>query len=495
MATINTDTLFARANTHLDPEWSEFLERTGLLNEAHAVLIQIEKEFCAAAAPGMTAASLASVICPTAENIFAFARFSFSNTKVIIIGQDPYPNRANAHGLAFSVPHGIAIPPSERNIFSALISANLMPESSRHKTGNLEVWAQQGVILLNTALTTIEGKPGAHVEQWNAFTHHLAAEIGRAHPGLIYLLFGKAAQQIERSIPRMCVGINWGHPSPQSPCNNDPTNPKNFIFCPAFRVANNMLIAAGKSPIDWNPSATEQSIIAASIAAALPRAASAGTAATGSTVSGHLEEIVLDVDDPLVSPDDNMLFAFVDGAARKNGMPGASAGYATLIINSITAYQIVGTVGSTGTERIMPPTNNRAELMALRDLFAFMSTNETFIQDARKMPITIVYDSEYAAGCVREWYAKWCKNPPGEIKANLDIISVAYDFKQRVESAQKIIWRHTKSHLAEPADRESLEWYIWVGNARVDELAQHAAEPESTPAPSASAAATTTTGQ
>jgi len=442
------DLLFAEAIADMEDDWVTLMRETGLMDDARAILARIEQKYDV----------IADTICPAAADIFAFARFPLANARVVIIGQDPYPNRAHACGLAFSVPNGIPVPASLRNIFGALVSQQLMPRESA-RNGDLSTWCQQGVILLNTALTTIAGKSGAHVDEWAPFTRKLAAEIGRAHPGLVYLLFGKTARALASQVPSTCAYLEWSHPSPLCRCNQDALNPENFVNCPHFRVANNMIQARGDTPINWDPSARDQR-----------ERNNRKRAPTRelTTISGSLEKIMLDPDDDLVCPDERTLYAFVDGAARANGKKNASAGYAVAVFNSIEEYLIVGTVEPSATA---PPTNNRAELMALRDLFALVST-ENFIRDVRDMPLHIVYDSAYAAGCVREWYEEWCAKVPQEIKANLDIISVAHDFRARVEAARTITWEKVKSHTREPArDADDYAWYKWRGNKLVDALA------------------------
>ena len=226
-----------------------------------------------------------------------------------------------------------------------------------------------------------------------------------------------------------------------------------------------MLEAAGKAPINWDPSAS-------SSGAPMAAPSTREQRSTGEPkVMGTVTEIMLDSDDVLVCPNEDTLYAFVDGSCCNNGKLHASAGYAAIIVNTATMYQITGVVDGPGS-----PTNNRAELMALRDLFALMSSEE-FITSVGNMPITIVYDSAYAVGCIREWYEQWCKIPPPEVKANLDIISVAYDLFKRVSCARTITWEKIKSHTPEPPEDSSpiMEWYKWQGNKKVDELAYNKA--------------------
>jgi len=248
--------------------------------------------------------------------------------------------------------------------------------------------------------------------------------------------------------------------------NKDATDPKNFIFCTLFKEVNNMLSAAGKPKINWDPAVEPSKSLSTT---------SETLAAPSTAIQGVITCISLEYNDPLAYSVDEEIIAFVDGAAKQNGKVGASAGYAVVIIvESLTEYQIVGKIPA-GTTPI--PTNNRAELCALRDLFMFVSSSD-FNRDHGNAPLNIVYDSAYAMGCVATWYESWTKQPPKEVKANLDIISVAYDHFKRVTAARKIQWLKVSSHKKEPKRYErgvmTTEWYHWYGNSVVDELAQDA---------------------
>jgi ribonuclease HI len=334
--------------------------------------------------------------------------------------------------------------------------------------------------MMNTALTTIEGSSGVHISHWKTFTRKLAIEIGNANPGLIYFLFGKSAQEIKGLIPRRCCSLEWGHPSPQSASNRNKDDARHFIHCSVFSEANNMLVHRGATPINWDPRAPiVPPVVAAApqIAAAAPPvvAAAAAPRSESAQVCGTLSTRVLDPDDDLVNMDEDVIYAFVDGAARKNGKEDARAGYAVVIIDEFTLYQITGLVAPGAGLPPIAPSNNRAELMAIRDLFAFVASPE-FIACAGDKRLHIIYDSEYAAGCVREWYESWCKKPPREVKSNLDIIKVAYEFKNRVERARTVTWEKIKSHLREPSRDDAHEWYRWRGNDLADELASEPLE-------------------
>lgn len=172
---------------------------------------------------------------PKPELIFSFTQFKFDNIKVVIIGQDPYPDIKHAHGLAFSSKFGI--PPSLRNIYKCLLKSKLIDQLP--ETGDLTKWAEQGVLLLNRALTTVPGKPKQH-EFWHSYTEWLIRKISKKNKNLIFMLWGNDAKSLKSKIKYGTV-LEWSHPSPMSRAS--------FIDCDNFIVATELL----KSEINWNP--------------------------------------------------------------------------------------------------------------------------------------------------------------------------------------------------------------------------------------------------
>ena len=134
------------------------------------------------------------VIYPPGTEIFsAFTLTPFDKVKVIILGQDPYHGPGQAHGLSFSVRHGVTPPPSLQNIYKEL-SADLGLPHPGH--GNLERWARQGVLLLNASLTVEEGRAGAHAGKgWEPFTDTVIARLNAARDHLVFILWGRKAQK------------------------------------------------------------------------------------------------------------------------------------------------------------------------------------------------------------------------------------------------------------------------------------------------------------
>ncbi|NBV13628.1 MAG: uracil-DNA glycosylase [Sphingobacteriia bacterium] len=163
--------------------------------------------------------------------------------KVVIIGQDPYHGPGQAHGLCFSVPNGVPIPPSLRNIFKELHQDINLPYPSH---GNLESWASQGVLLLNATLTVRANQPGTHQNKgWETFTDSIISNLSTQFSNLVFLLWGSYAQAKSQLIsPEKHLILKAPHPSPLSAH-------RGFLGCKHFSKTNEWLIAKGKTPIIW----------------------------------------------------------------------------------------------------------------------------------------------------------------------------------------------------------------------------------------------------
>jgi uracil-DNA glycosylase len=183
-------------------------------------------------------------IYPAGARIFAALDATpFDAVKVVILGQDPYHGAGQAHGLCFSVPVGVPVPPSLQNIHKELERDLGLPRPSH---GNLESWAKQGVLLLNAVLTVEDGHAGAHQGKgWEGFTDHIIETLSRERDGLVFMLWGSYAQAKGRIIDarRHCV-LRAPHPSPLSAH-------RGFIGCGHFSAANRWLQGRGLAPIDW----------------------------------------------------------------------------------------------------------------------------------------------------------------------------------------------------------------------------------------------------
>ena len=181
---------------------------------------------------------------PPGRLIFnAFQLTPFDRVKVVILGQDPYHGKGQAHGLCFSVPQGIPKPPSLVNIFKELQS-DLGTHEPEH--GNLEKWADQGVLLINATLTVRDSQAGSHQKRgWETFTNRVIEVVSQEKSGVVFLLWGRFAQAKESLIDsNKHLILKSAHPSPLSAYNG-------FFDCCHFSKTNEYLLQQGLPGIDW----------------------------------------------------------------------------------------------------------------------------------------------------------------------------------------------------------------------------------------------------
>lgn len=191
-----------------------------------------------------TEKSAGKLIFPPGGYIFnAFEKTPFEKVKVVLLGQDPYHNKGQAHGLSFSVPDGIAFPPSLMNIFKELKNDVGLDIPT---SGDLEPWATQGVLLLNASLTVRAHEPGSHSKiGWLQFTDKVISKISELNNGIIFLLWGRFAHQKQILIDETKhFVLKAAHPSPFSA-------DKGFFGCRHFSKTSNLLVSQNKSPINW----------------------------------------------------------------------------------------------------------------------------------------------------------------------------------------------------------------------------------------------------
>ena len=184
------------------------------------------------------------ILYPPGRLIFnAFQRTPFDRVKVVILGQDPYHGKGQAHGLCFSVPHGIPKPPSLVNIFKELQSDLGIPIPAH---GNLEKWADQGVLLINATLTVRDSQAGSHQNRgWETFTNRVIEVVSQEKSGVVFLLWGRFAQAKESLIDGgKHLVLKAAHPSPLSAYNG-------FFGCMHFSQTNTYLEKQGKTGINW----------------------------------------------------------------------------------------------------------------------------------------------------------------------------------------------------------------------------------------------------
>lgn len=206
---------------------------------------EFDKEYFKNLAQFVRAEYSHAVVYPPPKNIFrAFELCPFDQVKVVILGQDPYHGAGQANGLCFAVGGDIALPPSLKNIFKEVESD--LEEPLVHRTGDLERWARQGVLLLNATLTVRASSAGSHQNRgWEEFTDAVVRALNEKKEHLVFILWGNYARQKGAHIDRArhCV-IESAHPSPFSASSG-------FFGSKPFSKANAYLKAHNKKPIDW----------------------------------------------------------------------------------------------------------------------------------------------------------------------------------------------------------------------------------------------------
>ena len=219
-------------NPKIEGSWKEILKdefSSQYFTELKEFLIEEKKKFN---------------IYPPGKLIFnAFNRTAFEEVRVVILGQDPYHGKGQAHGLCFSVPEGISQPPSLLNIFKELKSDLGIPIANH---GNLEKWTSQGILLINATLTVRANQAGSHQNKgWEKFSDVVIQKISEKRAGIIFLLWGKYAQEKELLIDKnKHYVLKAAHPSPFSADNG-------FFGCKHFSKTNDILSRHGLEKIDW----------------------------------------------------------------------------------------------------------------------------------------------------------------------------------------------------------------------------------------------------
>ncbi len=183
-------------------------------------------------------------IFPPAKDLYNALRYTpFNNTKVLILGQDPYHEKGQACGLSFAVRKGVALPPSLKNIYRELYDdLAIMPA----KDGDLRPWAKQGVLLLNTVLTVREHQANSHAHHgWETLTDSIISHLNKRQKPLVFILWGNNARAKKALInAKQHLIIESAHPSPLSAFHG-------FFGSRPFSKTNNFLIQNGQEPINW----------------------------------------------------------------------------------------------------------------------------------------------------------------------------------------------------------------------------------------------------
>jgi uracil-DNA glycosylase len=218
----------------IEPSWKEALKG------------EFEKPYFAELTKFVRDEYKSATVYPSPKFIFhAFELCPFDKIRVVILGQDPYHGAGQAHGLCFSVPENVAVPPSLQNIYKE-IQADLGVKPPSTYMGNLERWAEQGVLLLNATLTVRASSPGSHQHKgWEEFTDAVIRALSEQKEHLVFILWGKYAQEKGAHIDsKKHLVLKAAHPSPFSAYNG-------FFGCKHFSKTNEYLQAHGEKPIEW----------------------------------------------------------------------------------------------------------------------------------------------------------------------------------------------------------------------------------------------------
>lgn len=218
----------------LEPSWQEVLSE------------ELKKPYITHLAAFVEQERSKGEVYPSQELIFnALQQTPFTKVRVVILGQDPYHGPGQAHGLCFSVPEGVPFPPSLKNIFKELESDLGV---QRPKSGCLIPWAKQGVLLLNTTLTVNQSKPlSHHGHGWELLTDAIIIKLSQRQDPVIFVLWGKSAQQKYRHLH-----LNNRHPILTAPHPSPLSAYQGFFGCRHFSQINELLVKEGQQVIDWS---------------------------------------------------------------------------------------------------------------------------------------------------------------------------------------------------------------------------------------------------
>lgn len=226
-------------DVRLDPSWKEQLKE------------EFDKPYFKQLAEFVRLQYGAKTVYPPPKRIFAaLDAVPFEKVRVVILGQDPYHGPGQAHGLCFSVPEGVPAPPSLQNVFKEIRADLGLPIPT---SGDLQHWADQGVLLLNATLTVEAGQAGSHQGKgWEEFTDAIVKKLNEGREGIVFLLWGAYAQKKGEHIDRTKhFVLSAPHPSPLSAYHG-------FLGCKHFSQTNAHLVSKGERPIEWMKEAPKE---------------------------------------------------------------------------------------------------------------------------------------------------------------------------------------------------------------------------------------------
>lgn len=413
-------------------------------------------------------------------NIFAaFHMVLPQDVRVVLLGQDPYPNADYACGLSFSTSRELPtdsnytclaadkLPPSLRNIYKCWKSFGLTNYDIL--TGNIAHLTTQGVLLINAELTFVAGVKGT----WSKFVSGVLNSIPNTTKPIRFILLGTRAQEFKKTLTHGAL-YEWGHPSPLNKVNNDATSPANFINCDIFKK-----IAADLG-IVWCPYAYY------SVKPIL-------TMRAKMSAKLHIKDMqpkdifkedcvvkliskfgTLDTKDTKDVQDikDNVLYLFTDGGCIGNGRKTARASWAFCIAQPNTPIKdhreliLTEDCGEVCNKKT-PATNNRGELSGI--LFGYKKLREMLLSGTSCTKVILVSDSQFALDCLSKWLTNWVKKGILKDKKNPDMMKELYDLEKDLKKLTKIEYLHVNSHESAPAQSDP-GFFMWYFNNHVDRL-------------------------
>jgi len=414
------------------PEWPPFFVRHGLLPDLHRALDAV----------GATHGAQAAELSPSPGLIFeAFRYFSPEATRVIILGQDPYPE--GAQGLAFSVAPGAGLKPSLAPILANLAGHGLALPPAGRPCGDLRPWAVQGVLLLNIALTTRGGVRLAHASHWKGFIGGLLRALtGGASPPIV-MMWGGLAQAHAKDIQKGALLLTRHHPSPLA--NNALPPAQRFERSPDFKVVRSELLRRGGKGLEWD-------------------------------VAGRVR-------------------GFCDGAAAGNGREDAEGAFGVFVLTGpLKGLELSGRVARHPyaladpaeprkgfvplfAEAEVPPTNNRAEYLAGAWLLLLL------LRGLGRGETRLVSDSKILVQTLNSWLPARRRAGTAHQLKNYDLVVVLEALLEALRAeVHSAFFAHIHSHQPRPPGGTPLiDRAEWFGNAKADALAGAAGAPIGAP--------------
>jgi len=458
-------------------------------------------------------------LCPRADLIFhAFRLCPIAMVNIVVFGQDPYIGENEAIGLSFAVRAGKKIPPSLKNMFLCWQQCGLIGAMPTH--GDLSNIAKQGVLFLNAALTTRLGVSNAHTKLWSKYTDAVIKELSAMPRQIIFIFLGASAKAKSALVDtKKHVVLEWGHPSPLNNANKT-DNPQHFKYCTVFKNANEILVKRGETPINWDPdyvpifvralpdtpavthppatlhAPTDDRVSSLrSLVPTVPNPAQPLTIPLAGATPPSRLEIIADAetlrglparartrdielaairdttDDDPIPLELGTLYVFTDGGSTGNGFAHCRASYGYYITDGCKAISMGGIVEPVDIPgKAYKSSNQRGELSAIMFALLYVYTHVSEFDFSR---ITIVSDSEYSIKCLTEWINNWISNPAKyklNEKMNLDLIMPAKETLDALKKSHTVKFIHMNSHMDEPADPTTTEWFMWKCNDIVDKI-------------------------